>query len=136
MLAYPFTPSENYDLGKVELELMKVNSPTGNIWVEIWSDNGSDDPNVQIGADSAVVAAATLSTSDGFIAFTFSSPISLTSGTKYWIVLNDNRVKDDTNIVKWCGNIAGLATKGHYHVDQPAWTNWNDINFNYKNYAV
>lgn len=136
-LAYPFTPTSNFSISKVELELRKVNSPTGNIWVEIWSDNGSDDPNAQIGDDSSTIAASSLSTSDNYESFTFGTPISLTSGTKYWIVLTSDRSLDDTNIVELAGNVGSETTKGHYHTTpNNVWNNWGDVNFNYKTYST
>jgi len=134
LLAYPVTPSTSFPLSKIDIQLNKVNTPTGNMWVEIWSDNGSDDPLAQIGIDSSILDVSTVG-SDTTHTFTFSTPITLISGTKYWIVLNDNRGTDDVNYIEWCGNIATLTTKGHYY-NGAVWYNWNDVTFNYKLYSI
>jgi len=133
LLAYPFTPTENYDLSKIAVQLRKVNSPTGNMWVEIYSDNGSGDPLTQIGIDSSALDVSGISTSDTYYTFTFTTPISLTLGTKYWIVLNDDRGVDNTNYIEWCGNVEVLTARGHYY-DDAVWSYWNDVNFNFKTY--
>ena len=134
LLAYPFIPSGSYNIAKVEVHLRKVNSPTGNVWTELWSDNGSDDPDEQLGSDSSTKAASALQASDTFEAFTFASFIPDTNGTKLFLVLNDDRAKDDTNKVEWAGNAAAESTKGHYY-QTPTWSNWGDVNFNFKIYS-
>ena len=85
ILGQAFTPTLSGPLNKVELRLQKEGSPTGNIWVEIHADGADPSAAAQLGADSATVDVSTVSTY-AYIAFTFSN-ITLTPGTKYWMLL-------------------------------------------------
>ena len=87
ILGQSFTPSLNYGLNRVELYLKKVDSPTGNIWVEIHADGADPSAASQLGSDSASVDVSGVSTSYGYVAFDFTVPISLVAGTEYWMLL-------------------------------------------------
>lgn len=67
--------------------IKKVGSPTGNIWVEIHADGANPTSAAQQGSDSATIDVSTVSASYGYVAFDFASPINLTAGTEYWILL-------------------------------------------------
>jgi hypothetical protein len=87
--AIPFTPSHD-NVSKVIIPFFKAGSPTGNIWAEIWS-NSSGSPGSQTGNDSATVAANTITPTGNpgqDVEFIFSTPVSVTPSTLYWIVIN------------------------------------------------
>lgn len=133
-LSYPLVAGSDYYLGKIEADLRKVNSPTGTVWLELYNNNAGNPGTIL--ATSTTKTAASLSATDNYEAFTFNTLVSLTSGTTYWITLNDDRAIDDTNLVEWAGNVDILATKAHYYLSIAGWTYWNDVNLNYKTYEA
>lgn len=79
-----FTAGASYFLGEVDFSLAKVGSPTGYLSAQVYTVDGSDLPNVRQG-ESAKIDVSTLG-AQAWAVFTFSSPVSLTSGTKYIIM--------------------------------------------------
>jgi len=124
LIGVQFVPSVTASVSQIILRMQREGSPTGNIWAEIYSDNG-DEPNAQIGADSEVVNAGTMATSWGAITFTFAAPIALVEGTKYWIVLNGNSADSDaTNNTNWSSDSTTpvYSHKGFASWNGAAWT--------------
>jgi hypothetical protein len=105
---HQFTAGASGVINKINLALGKNGSPTGNVWVEIWSDNGSDTPNSIIGGASSTKNVSTLSTSDAttrrseaWDEFTWSSNYpTVVSGTKYWIIIAGNTTFSNTNYIR------------------------------------
>lgn len=82
--------------------------PTGNIWLEIWTnDNGK--PGTQIGVDSAILDASTISTSGAAYEFTFDNMPALSSGAIYWILAKGDYTINNTNYIR-----IGRATTSTY----------------------
>jgi hypothetical protein len=96
-----FIPSVSGNIAEVHLNLYKSGSPSGNVWAELWSDNGSNLPNAQLGTNSDTVSTASITGSDvgtsQEITFTFTNGPAMTSGTKYWIVFNGDYSINTTN---------------------------------------
>jgi len=92
LVGQQITPSISASINQVKFNLSKAASPTGNIWVEVWSDTGSNLPNAQTGIDSSTIDIATLDADPTFAlkTFTFATPVPVVSGTKYWLVLNSD----------------------------------------------
>jgi hypothetical protein len=96
--AQSFTPGANIDVNLIRISLVKFNSPTDNVSLEIWSDTGANLPNANIAtADNVYNGAAISATASSWIDYQFSTPESLTSGTKYWIVVQRSGAADATN---------------------------------------
>lgn len=101
--AQQFTPTQSGSVDQADIKIYKAGTPTGNIWVEIWSDNGSDLPNAQLGGDSNVVDVSTLGAADGaFVTFTWSSNLPpIVASTKYWLVWDGDFAESATDNAKW-----------------------------------
>ncbi len=110
-LAQSFKNDYNLPIARVALSLKKTNSPTGNIWVEIWTD-APGAPNAQLLSDSAVVNIATLTASFASYDFNFAVPIPVTVGTTYYIVLQADNTIDGINYVQWEHSGSNNYTKG------------------------
>lgn len=92
-LGQQFTPTVTGGVCRVDVRLWKSGTPTGDVWIEIWSDTGADLPNAQIGGDSSTVDVTTLNSTSGtatFESFTWVADPAITSGTKYWIVVSSD----------------------------------------------
>lgn len=83
--ATKFTASSSYNLGKVEVDIRKYNNANGNHTCIIYADNAGS-PGTLLGT-SDIVLDSTISTSFGYVSFTFSTLVPITDGTAYWIAL-------------------------------------------------
>ena len=115
-LAQSFTTVSGGQVEQVKLALNRLGTPTGNIWVEIWSDNAGT-PNAQIGSSSANVDVSTLVTTNppvAYTTFTWSSGYpAISASTKYWIVFNgDYAFSANVNNAQWEGDISSPSYAG------------------------
>jgi len=99
-IAQSFKPAYSLPIARVALSLKKTAAPTGNIWLEIWSDSPGA-PSAQLLADSAVIDISTLTTSFVSYNFDFTIPINVVAGTTYYLVLQANNAIDGVNYAQW-----------------------------------
>src|SRR3990167_271353 len=99
-LAQGFKPDYALPIARVTLKLKKTGSPTGNIWVEIWSDSGSA-PSAQLVSDSAVIDISTLTGSFASYNFDLSASVPVVSGTQYYIVLQGDNAINGADYAEW-----------------------------------
>lgn len=80
-------------------------APTGGtITLSIFT-NSSGNPSAAITGASATIQAATVtSTSPQVMNFAFNSPVQLSTGSTYWLVLDTSLASNGTNIVRWAGD--------------------------------
>lgn len=99
--ATKFVAGSTYSPCKIEFLLMKDGtgaSPTGDVLAYVWSD--SSGPSTVLATSSAVDASSLPAKgSSNYVAFTFASPASLSSGTTYWIGLG----KTNLQLNDWVG---------------------------------
>lgn len=101
ILGQSFTPVLLGPLNRVELYIKRVGSPSGNIWAEIHADGANPTAAAQQGSDSQTVSAGGVSTSYGYVAFDFITPITLAPGTEYWILLYGDYAMSSTDCIFW-----------------------------------
>jgi hypothetical protein len=107
---------------KVSFRLRKWGTPNGSLSLEIYSDSGGS-PNASLGTATETYASGDLTTSLTWYDFTFSSPVSLTAGT-YWFVFKGSADNGDnanyfavemdgngSNTVKESDNVTGHGRK-------------------------
>lgn len=76
-----------YSVCKVEAYIKRTAStPSNGIYARFYTD--SSGPSSQTGSNSDTVAGSSVSTSYGWVTFTFSTPVSLSASTNYWLVLS------------------------------------------------
>lgn len=102
--------------GKVEFADVKLtfnNSPTGNMWLEIRSDNaGSPSTTVLATSDKLDVAPFVAGGAANTLRFVFRTPATLNSATQYHLVLNADYTRSDTVAIGWRGLVAGGYANG------------------------
>ncbi len=132
--AVQFTPTVSAKVGQVKVNLKKDGTPTGNIWVEIWSDNGSNLPLAYIGKSNNQNVAS-LSTSETEVTFAFTTPVGpLTSGTKYHIAVFGDWTVDGSNYVSFFDYILDSTSARMSRSDNtPTWAG-NGASAIYKEY--
>jgi hypothetical protein len=96
-VAQSFTPGANLDVNEIRVGLAKVLSPTDDVSLQIWSDTGANLPNASIATADNLYNGANISSTASWVAYQFSTPVSLTSGTKYWIVVQRSGAVDASN---------------------------------------
>lgn len=98
-VAQSFTAGVSTSVLSVSIRMYRTGTPTDDLYVTI-NTNATDRPSATVLGTSANVSAASLSTDTGngsWITFTFSSPVAITGGTKYWFVVERTGARDTTN---------------------------------------
>lgn len=139
-VAQSFTAEESATFSSLTLPLLAIvpdNVSQGfNLTLKIETDLGGSTattPSTPSGAVLATqtVAASALGLSNAFetaVDFTF-SPVAVTSGVIYWIVLETSAVPSSNNFVAWLGSDTDAYTAGKA-------LQWHEINFNWTSNVV
>lgn|SRR3972149_1871919 len=90
-----FNATANRTPIKISMYMSKTGSPTGNVWLEIWSDSGGNPGSIITNGQSANVDVSTLS--GDWKDFTFSTFPSLTNGSQYWLVMKGDYTYSGTH---------------------------------------
>lgn len=107
----------------------KASSPTDDMYVEIQSDSGSDAPSGSVitNGTSNTVAGGTLTASTSQnVKFTFATPPTIVSGTKYWFVLRRSGAVDATNYFRPLGSATSVYSGGHQSTYDSTPGTWTD----------
>lgn len=105
-----FIPTTNY-LSFIGIQLKKVGSPTGNLTIELYADDGAGNPTGSVLATNTIDS-ATLGTSYAEIIRVMDCP--LTIGNVYHIVLKGQSAWDGSNDVNM-GYLGGTFTNNYNH---------------------
>lgn len=97
-VASEFTPTNSYTLCTVKLRLYAVGSPSGNLKAYIYAESAGL-PTTLVGTGSDTVAASSVPSTNTVVTFSNMSA-SLTSSTKYFVVL-ENSVVNSSNYIGW-----------------------------------
>lgn len=83
------TPQENISVNKIAVRVMQEQvSDTTDLRIGVYPDTGSSTPNMSVMLGEAVIQNMIRTNENADQTFTFSSPITLSAGTKYWLVLD------------------------------------------------
>jgi hypothetical protein len=99
--AQSFTAGSNYNLAAVVVYLQRTGTPTDNINCEIQTNSGSSPSGSVVGTATAMAGTHIVAAIPHTCRFVFPTPPSLTSGTKYWIVLSRSGADDAVNFIGW-----------------------------------
>ena len=101
-IAFSFTPEQTITVSSVDGLIQKLGSPTDDINVRFETDS-SDLPSgsTVTNGTSNVIDGSTLSGSTELHTFTFSTPPTLTGGTKYWMIYERSTGVDASNRYFW-----------------------------------
>lgn len=126
-----WTASSSYFINEFWVRLAKANSPTDNLTLEILS--GSINGTI-IGTSNALSALTLVSLPNESMArFAFSSPVSITNGTKYYCRITRSGARDTVNNYQIEINTGSVyANGGQYVRDNNVWgseSGTNDVAF-------
>lgn len=88
---YPYNPSQNYSMCKVQFEMLLVNAVS--YMASVWNIDGSNNLTTQVGSNSTPI---TGNGSDTTQTFVFGTPIAVTTSTNYAVVITRNPVANMT----------------------------------------
>jgi hypothetical protein len=105
-------------------------SPTGSMWAELYATSGGL-PTGSVLATSDSHDVSVLSTTLAWIRFPFRTPVSLTAGTMYALVLAGDFAISATNFARWGrDSAAGYGAGTRLNFDGSTWTSEaQDLNF-------
>jgi len=122
-LAQGFQVSGAQTVGTVALWLKKVGSPTDDLTLTIETDSGGDPTGTPVtNGTSNTVATSDLSTSYGWISFTFATDPAIADSTQYHLVLTSDGSQSFNNYIHWGadGSSPGY-TDGELKEDDSGW---------------
>lgn len=101
-MAQGFEVDTTGTVASIQLTLLKVGSPTGNLWVEIQTNSSGVPSNTPVSnGTSATIDIATLTTSRAWYTFTFAVPPTVTADTVYFIVIRGDNAISATDYPRW-----------------------------------
>ncbi len=116
LMGYRFKSVEGIDVPKIALLLHKDGNPSGNVWVEIWSDSAGNPGALITNGQSVNVACSSFNSGD-WVDFSFSTKPTLINNQNYWMVLKGDYAYSVTDVVRFCRDNAHLLGWGPIHRD-------------------
>lgn len=117
-----FTTTSAYTVVKVGVSLIKIGTPpTANVLVYLYDDAAGEPENL-IGTSSTILSSADIATTYTTYYFDFAG-VSLSTTTRYHIVIGPDLYTDTLNRIAWQSNDGGSPTEGMYRSsDAVTWT--------------
>jgi hypothetical protein len=116
-----FTTGSAYSLAAVRIATTKTGTPADNWSIDIYA-NASNLPTGAALATSDLIAGANISAIQHWQEFVFSTPLALSSATKYWIVAKRSGAVDAANNLSWRTSTSSvIASHGRSLYDGANW---------------
>lgn len=96
----------------VELPLLRVGSPTGNMWVEIQTDTAGNPSGTAVAASAKLPVDALQTSLVSYLCFPFLTIPTLSSGVQYHLVLQGDFTINGSNYLQWRGHTSGVYASG------------------------
>lgn len=126
-----------YAVESIALKVARNNSPSGDMWVEIWGSDGSDMPDEgdKLSDETNAVKRAVdaFSTSNEWVTFSLVEPLVLTKGIDYHIVVRGDYAISGTDYIKWASSSSNAYRDGSapYSAARSAdGSSWTDLSPN------
>ena len=115
-------------IASVDLQLTKVSTPTGNMWVTIQDDNGLGNASGAVLCTSQRLQVQDLSASESAVRFVFDTAATLGTGSRYHLVAEGDfgtALADTSNSIGLRGNTAPLGPGQQGWMANVGYTNGN-----------
>jgi len=96
-----FIPTVTANVGKVTLRLQKEGTPSGNVWVELWTDNGTGEPISEVGQSNNVACSGISSVALSDVDFAWGTTYQRVAGNKYWYIFNGDYAESTSANIHW-----------------------------------
>jgi len=136
-LAQSFQPGTTGLLEMVDLGLLKLNSPTGRVWVTVEADTSGSPSGTPL-ATSDKLDVSQIAPALQWVRFPFRAPVSLTSGTTYHLVLQGDFTPHASNNINWYGKGGGssYANGAWESYNGSVWATTSTSDFEFKTYVT
>ena len=95
-----FSVTESYSTKKIDVRLIRTGNPSGNLTLTLCgSAVGNNYPDESNAIASTTLECSTIPVSFDWVSFSFDTPVNLTAGNYYWIVLQSGYPASSTNKV-------------------------------------
>lgn len=123
-----FTASQDYDISSVEIKVYKSGSPSGDLTVSIRATDGSGLPTGGDLASGAIACSSITDTSapGDWYEITFGAAYSLSSGTKYAIVVRATSANSSNRIFLRADSSSPSYGGGNLVISSNAGTSWSN----------
>lgn len=130
-MARTFLANDSYNVGAITLTLSKVGTPTGNIYVEIFTVDGSKRPETLLGTSNNTYSMASIGAAAEFN-FTFLPLVTVSNNTRYAISLGGVST-DAGNYINVLGGANASEQRSVF--DGSTWSAIDNENHVYKIYG-
>jgi hypothetical protein len=122
-----FIPSVTAPLTRISLNLSKLGSPAGNLWITLEADSGGFPSGIPLDISENInISSLPTSPTYAYINFDFLGGYQLQSGTSYWFVLHgDQPYGNDINQVKDGVSDIGSYTTGLFKIYDSGVDSWS-----------
>ncbi len=136
-LAQSFQTSAAGAVEFVDISLFRAGTPTGTMWITIEASSGGNPSGTAL-VTSDKMAATAVSTTSQWIRFPFrAAPVSLSSATQYFIVLQGDYATDGTNYVAWNYQGTNVYANGAFFTyNGSSWANTPTADQTFKVYVT
>lgn len=122
----------------IDVKLIKVGTPTGNLWLELQSDSGGVPSNTVL-ASTWKLDVSRISTTATVVRLPFLVPYSVSAATLYHLVAQGDWTVSATNYIGWrmdgSAAVYSNASKALYDSDTTTWTADTDDDMWFKLYV-
>jgi hypothetical protein len=130
--AQSFVPASSWSTNDAWFYLIKIGTPVFNLYAAIYSNSGGS-PNANLGSSAAVAIAGLPTKNPEWFKFVWSSPVALTSGTTYWLVLWDDGAHPAYDTYRFVTDQLGLFTGGIIkYWDGGAWNTYGAYDMQFR----
>lgn len=130
-IAMSFSPSVSENLSQVAFYIRKIDAPSDGT-IRIVTDNAGSPSKTEL--MSATLVASKIGSSYGWVEFSFPSPVSLVSGSTYWIIVDvDKKNSKYFQIGRAPGNVNSVSKySSDWDAATPLWTEDVGGDYEYK----
>jgi len=123
-VAQSYIAAHTLPITTIVLKAETINSPVGHVWVEFRADSAGS-PNSVALSTSTIVNVGSLTNTYKEVSFSLTTPITVTLGTTYWIVVFGDYVIDGSKCLEFAayngaGGYSGGVVKQY---DGASWSN-------------
>lgn len=123
-------------LDSISISLSKSGSPTGNLKIELFAGDATS-PTGSVLSTSANLDVSTVSASQTEYTLAFSNNYTMTSGTRYWLVISSTTTQSNTVCINiWYNNSSVYANGINNRADDTTWQNDQGGDLYFKEYLI
>lgn len=118
-----FIPTLSGDISQINFSLRQTGAVTGTAVIRLYEDDGAGKPGVLIDTSNPYDVSG-LTGSFASVAFTFSTPVNVSSANTYHAIVDVTDVTFSSNLIQWEGSVADPYADGGLVFTSDSGANW------------